>query len=163
MKKTESELESRVIRGAHGVAAEEDHILTGKVVQVGVIALAIFLVGGIWAWRLQIATTNELVPDGPAPIPALITPDKDHKTAYEIGIVNQRTFDLDTHAEEKIRSQEQALRNGWAEEPGVVARPTISAAMDEVIAAQASTRQPQQAPTPPPSNAPQQPAAPHHQ
>jgi hypothetical protein len=155
MKKTESELESRVIRGAHGVAAEEDHVLTGKVVQVGVIALAIFFVGGIWAWRLQIATTNELVPEGPAPIPALITPDKDHKTAYEIGIVNQRTFDMDTHAEEKIRSQQQALQNGWADEPGVVARPTISAAMDEVIAAQASTRQ---QPAPAPTPAPQQPA-----
>jgi hypothetical protein len=157
MKKTESELESRVIRGAHGVAAEEDHILTGKVVQVGVIALAIFIVGGIWAWRLQIATTNELVPEGPAPIPALITPDKDHKTAYEIGIVNQRTFDMDTHAEEKIRSQDQALKNGWADEPGVVARPTISAAMDEVIAAQASTRQ---QPAPAPTPAPEQPPAP---
>ena len=36
MKKTQTELESRVIRGAHGVAAEEDHILTGKVTQVGV-------------------------------------------------------------------------------------------------------------------------------
>jgi hypothetical protein len=158
MKKTESELESRVIRGAHGVAAEEDHILTGKVVQVGVIALAVFFVGGVWAWRLQIATTNELVPEGPAPIPALITPDKDHKTAYEIGIVNQRMFQVDTHAVEKIRSHEQALQNGWAEEPGVVARPTISAAMDQVIAAQASARQQEQAPPPPPTNEPQQPA-----
>jgi hypothetical protein len=160
MKKTESELESRVIRGAHGVAAEEDHILTGKVVQVGLVALAVFFVGGIWAWRLQIATTNEMVPEGPAPIPALITPDKEHKTAYEIGIVNQRMFQQDTHAEEKIGAQQQALQNGWADEPGVVARPTISAAMDQVIADQASTRQ--QAPTPPP-NAPQQPAAPERQ
>jgi hypothetical protein len=160
MKKTESELESRVIRGAHGVAAEEDHVATGKVVQVGVIALAIFFVGGVWAWRLQIATTHELVPEGPAPIPALITPDKNHKTAYEIGIVNQRVFEMDTHAEEKLRAQQQALQNGWAEEPGVVARPTISAAMDEVITAQASTRQQAPAPTTAPTPAPQPPTAP---
>jgi hypothetical protein len=160
MKKTESELESRVIRGAHGVAAEEDHILTGKVVQVGVGALVIFIVGGIWAWRLQIATTNEFVPEGPAEIPALITPDKDHKTAYEIGIVNQRMFQQDTHAEEKIRAQSQALQNGWADEPGVVARPTISQAMDQVIAEQTASRQapPQQPPpTPAPQPAPKQP------
>lgn len=158
MKKTESELESRVIRGAHGVAAEEDHILTGKVVQVGVGAIVIFIVGGIWAWRLQVAVMNDLAPEGAAPLPALIMPDKDHNTAYEIGIVNQRLFQLDTRAEEKIRSQQQALESGWAEEPGVVARPTISQAMDQVIADQ--TGRPQtapQAPTPAPQQAPQQP------
>ncbi|MFL5345689.1 MAG: hypothetical protein ACJ8AT_12915 [Hyalangium sp.] len=157
MKKTESELESRVIRGAHGVAAEEDHILTGKVTQVGVGALVIFIVGGIWAWRLQVATTNEFVPDGPAPIPALITPDKDHRTAYEIGIVNQRMFDVDTHATEKLTSQQQALENGWAEEPGVVARPTISQAMDQIVSEQAASRQ---QPAPAPTPAPQQQTAP---
>ena len=156
MKKTETELESRVIRGAHGVAAEEDHIGTGKVVQVGVVSLVIFIVGGIWAWRLQVATTQEFVPEGPAPIPALITPDKDGKTAYEIGIVNQRLFQLDTHAEQKISSQQKALESGWADEPGVVARPTISAAMDQIISEQAATRK-QQAPTPAPQPAPQQP------
>lgn len=158
MKKTESELESRVIRGAHGVAAEEDHILTGKVVQVGVGAVVIFIIGGFWAWRLQVATTKELIPDGQqVSIPALITPDKDHKTAYEIGIVNQRLFQTDTHAEEKIGAQTRALENGWAEEPGVVARPTISQAMDQVIAEQAASRQPPPAPTPAPQPAPTQP------
>ncbi|MFY0571082.1 hypothetical protein ACN28E_45635 [Archangium lansingense] len=155
MKKTESELESRVIRGAHGVAAEEDHIITSKVVQVGVVSLVVFIVGGIWAWRIQVATTREFAPEGSASIPALITPDKDHKTAYEIGIVNQRLFQLDTHAEEKIASQQKALESGWADEPSVVAHPTISTAMDQVIAEQAASRQ--QAPANP-SPAPQQPA-----
>ncbi len=162
MKKTESELESRVIRGAHGVAAEEDHILTGKIVQVGVGALVIFIVGGIWAWRLQVAVTNDFAPEGAAPIPALITPDKNHQTAYEIGIVNQRLFELDTHAEQKIGAQQQSLVNGWAEEPGVVARPTIAQAMDQIVAEQAATRK--QTPPAPPTNAPnpepQQPAPP---
>ncbi|QRK09263.1 hypothetical protein JQX13_03655 [Archangium violaceum] len=158
MKKTESELESRVIRGAHGVAAEEDHILTGKVVQVGVGAIVIFIIGGIWAWRLQVATMRAFAPEGAAEIPALITPDKDYKTAYEIGIVNQRLFQLDTHAEEKIRAQQQALQNGWAEDPGVVARPTINQAMEQVVAEQAAARQ--QAPAPTPTPAPQQPAPP---
>jgi hypothetical protein len=162
MKKTESELESRVIRGAHGVAAEEDHILTGKVTQVGVGAIVIFLVGGIWAWRLQIAVTNDLAPEGAAPIPALITPDPQYRTAYEIGIVNQRLFAQDTHAEEKIGAQQKALENGWADQPGVVARPTISQAMDQVIAAQqAGGKQPAPTPAPAPPTTPaprQQPA-----
>jgi hypothetical protein len=158
MKKTQTELESRVIRGAHGVAAEEDHIGTAEVVRVGVVSLAIFLVGGIWAWRLQIATEKELTPNGAAPIPALITPDKNGQTAYEIGIINQRMFQQDVHAEQKISAQERALQNGWADQPGVVARPTISAAMDAVVAEQAATRQ--QAPTPTPAPAPEQPPAP---
>ncbi len=160
MKKTESELESRVIRGAHGVAAEEDHIITGKVIQVGVVSLVIFIVGGIWAWRIQVATTHEFAPEGAAPIPALITPDKDGKTAYEIGIVNQRMFQLDIHAEEKIGSQQKALESGWADEPGVVARPTISTAMDQIVSEQAASRQQQQAPanpTPAPQPAPPKP------
>ena len=160
MKKTESELESRVIRGAHGVAAEEDHIITGKVVQVGVISLVIFIVGGIWAWRIQVATTKEFAPEGAATIPVLITPDEKGQTAYEIGIVNQRMFQLDTHAEQKIGAQQKALESGWADEPGVVARPTISTAMDQIIAEQAAGRQRQQAPanpTPAPQPAPQQP------
>lgn len=158
MKKSQVEVESRVIRGAHGVSAEEDHILTGKVVQVGVGALVIFIVGGIWSWRLQVATTEEFAPEGPAPIPLLITPDKDHRTAYEIGIVNQRLFEQDTHAEEKIRAQKDALVNGWADHPGVKARPTIDQAMDQVISEQASARQ--APPPPPPSPAPQQQPAP---
>ena len=159
MKKTESELESRVIRGAHGVAAEEDHILTGKVIQVGVVSLVIFIVGGIWAWRIQVATTHEFVPEGPAPVPALITPDKNGQTAYEIGIVNQRMFPLDTHAEQKIGAQQKALESGWADEPGVVARPTIATAMQQIIAEQAANRQqqPPANPTPAPQPAPQQP------
>ena len=158
MKKTESELESRVIRGAHGVAAEEDHVLTGEVVKVGVGALVIFIVGGIWAWRLQVASMNEFAPEGSAPIPALITQDKDHKTAYEIGIVNQRLFEMDAHGAEKINAQREALENGWAEEPGVVARPTISQAMDQVVAEQKAARQQPPAPTPAPTPAPKQPA-----
>jgi hypothetical protein len=158
MKKSQVELESRVIRGAHGVAAEEDHILTGKVVQVGVGALVIFIAGGIWAWRLQLATTEEFVgKEGPAPIPALITPDKDYRTAYEIGIVNQRLFDLDTHAEEKIKAQQNALDKGYADKPGVATRPTISEAMDRIVAEQAAARaQPPPAPTPAPQQPPPQ-------
>ncbi len=142
MKKSQVEIESRVIHGAHGVSAEEDHILTGKVVQVGVGALVIFIVGGIWAWRLQIATTEEFVPGGPAPIPALITPDKDYKTAYEIGIVNQRLFSQDTHAEEKIAAQQKALDEGTGDQPGVRSHVPISQAMDQFIRDQAAPRAP---------------------
>lgn len=156
--KSKVEVESRVIHGAHGVSAEEDHILTGKVIQVGVGSIIIFIVGGIWAWRLQIATTKEFAPEGSAPIPALITPDSEHRTAYEIGIVNQRLFTQDTHAEDKIRSQQEALDKGYAEERNVVSRIPLNQAMEQVIAQQASARQKPAAPATTPE--PQTPPAP---
>lgn len=146
MRKTQSELESRVIVGGHGVSAEEDHILSWKVVQIGLVSLAIFLVGGIWAWRIQVATTRELAPEGHSPIPAAIG-------QYEIGIVNQRLFELDTHAQEKLGAQQEALQKGLSEEKGTVAHLPISVAMEQVIAQR-------KAPPPAPPPAPEAPAAP---
>lgn len=142
MKKTQVEQESRVIVGAHGVAAEEDHLVLGKVVRVGLISLFIFAVGAVWAWRFQVSIERELQPDGPPPKPAAIG-------QYEIGIVNQRMFEQDTHAEEKILGQQKALQNGWGDKPGVAAHPTLEQAMDRVIA------DAQKPPPPPPAPAPQ--------
>jgi hypothetical protein len=147
MRKTQVELESRVIRGAHGVAAEEDHIDTIAVLKVGLLSIFIFVVGGIWAWRLQVGMMKEMNPDGQAPIPAALG-------QYEIGIVNQKLFSQETHAAEKIGAQQKALESGWAEQPGVKARPTISEAMDQIIQERAAggqqPGQPGGAPTPAP-------------
>ncbi|HYI00881.1 hypothetical protein, partial [Hyalangium sp.] len=115
MKKTQVEEESRVIVGAHGVAAEEDHLVLGKVVKVGVISLAIFAVGAVWAWRFQVAVEDDLAKEyGLANRAAALG-------QYEIGIVNQRVFEQDRHADEKLNNQQQALKNGWGDQPGVVA------------------------------------------
>ncbi|RKH42765.1 hypothetical protein, partial [Corallococcus sicarius] len=146
MKKTQSEIESRVIVGAHGVAAEEDHLVMGKIVGVGVAAMVLFFVGAVWSWRIQVVTMEEAQPDGPPPRPAAVG-------QYEVGIVNQRVFEQDWHAEEKLSGQQQTLRNGWGDQPGVTAHKTLDQAMDQVIATEAQKAQ-QPAPTPPP--APQQ-------
>jgi hypothetical protein len=148
MRKTQVELESRVIRGAHGVAAEEDHIDTVAVLKVGLLSIGIFIVGGIWAWRLQVAAMKEFNPQGPAPIPAAVG-------QYEIGIVNQRLFSQETHAAEKVGAQQKALENGWAEQPGVKARISISDAMDQVIQERSAGRQQPEQPTQAPTPAPQ--------
>lgn len=150
MKKTQVEVESRVIVGAHGVSAEEDHLVLSKIIRVGLIALFIFGVGVIWAWRIQVRMEKEYQPDGPPPRPAAMG-------QYEIGIVNQRMFQHEVHAEQKIGAQTQALRNGWGEQQGVVAHPTIEQAMERVIAD--AQRAP---PPPPPAPAPEgaQPPAP---
>lgn len=146
MKKTQSEIESRVIVGAHGVAAEEDHLVMGKIVGVGVAAMVLFFVGAVWSWRIQVVTMEEAQPNGPPPRPAAVG-------QYEVGIVNQRLFEQDWHAEDKLSGQQQALRNGWGDQPGVTAHKTLDQAMDQVITTEAQKAQ-QPAPTPAP--APQQ-------
>lgn len=152
MKKTQVEEESRVIVGAHGVAAEEDHLVLGKVIKVGVISLVIFAVSGVVAWRGQVNLEREFQPDGPPPKPAALG-------QYEIGIVNQRMFEQDLHAEQKLGSQQQALKNGWGEQPGVAAHTPLEQAMDRVIAD--SQRAPPPPPAPAPAPAPNAPAAPN--
>ena len=149
MKKTQSEIESRVIVGAHGVAAEEDHLVMGKVVGVGVGAMVLFFIGAVWAWRIQVVTMEEAQPNGPPPRPAAVG-------QYEVGIVNQRLFEQDWRAVEKLGGQQQALRNGWGDQPGVTAHKTIEQAMDQVITTEAQkARQPAPTPAPEPAPAPQ--------
>jgi hypothetical protein len=141
MKKTQSEQESRVIVGAHGVAAEEDHLVLGKVVKVGVLSLAIFAVGAVLAWRFQAAIEKDILGDSQPVKPAAIG-------QYEIGIVNQRMFEQDNHAVRKIAGQQEALKNGWGDQPGVAAHLPLDQAMERVIA------DAQRPPPPPPAPAP---------
>ncbi|MCP3164791.1 hypothetical protein [Myxococcus qinghaiensis] len=143
MKKTQVELESRVIVGAHGVAAEEDHIVMSKIIGIGAGSLVIFAVGIVWAYAIQVRTMKEAQPDGPPPRPAAMG-------QYEVGIVNQRLFEQDWHAEEKIGGQQQALQAGWGDQPGVKAHPNLDEAMKSVIT---KSRNP---PPAPPAPAPQQ-------
>jgi hypothetical protein len=145
MKKTQSELESRIVTGAHGVAAEEDHLSLGKVVWVGVAALVLFVIGGFGAYIIQTRTERAAQPEGTSPTPAAIG-------QYEIGIVNQRLFDVDSHAVTKISAQQLALKNGWGEKPGQVVHVPIDQAMDAVITARGQSTVPavqSPAPTPP--------------
>jgi hypothetical protein len=125
-KVTQVERESRIITGAHGVAAEEDHLVLGKVIFVGVAALVVFFIGSVWAWRIQVRAEAEMQPQGPAQVPAAVG-------QYEIGIVNQRVFEGDTHAREKLEAQRQALANGWGERPGEVKFTPLDKAIDQVI------------------------------
>jgi hypothetical protein len=107
-------------------------------------SLVIFLVGILWAWRIQVRTMEEIQPDGPPPRPAAMG-------QYEVGIVNQRLFEQDWHAVDKLGGQHQSLGAGWGDQPGVKAHPTLDEAMDRVIH---EARNP---PPAPPSPAPQTP------
>jgi hypothetical protein len=153
MKKTQSEMESRVIVGAHGVAAEEDHLVLSKVIKVGVVSLVIFAVGCVWAYFLLINAEREQQPDGIGPKATAIG-------QYEIGIVNQRMFEHDLHAEQKIAGQQQALKSGTGAQ-GAAAHMPIDQAMERVIA---DAKRPAPAPAPEmapaPGTAPGTPPAP---
>ncbi|RKH38169.1 hypothetical protein D7Y23_38535, partial [Corallococcus sp. AB050B] len=146
MKKTQSEVESRVIVGAHGVAAEEDHLVMGKIIGVGVGAMVLFFVGAVWAWRIQVVTMQDAQPNGPPPRPAAVG-------QYEVGIVNQRLFEQDWRAAEKIGGQHQALKNGWGDQPGVAAHKSLDQAMDQVITTEAQKAREPAAPAPAPEQA----------
>lgn len=147
MKKTQSELESRIIVGPHGVAAEEDIIILRKVVGIGVGSLAIFAVGIVWAYIIQVRTMEDILQGQKVPRPAAMG-------QYEIGIVNQRLFEQDWHAVDKIGGQQQALESGWGDQPGVRAHPRLDEAVKRTIT------QLNQPPPAPPAPAPQPSPAP---
>ena len=78
MKKTQSEVESRIIVGAHGVAAEEDHLVMGKVIGIGVGLprhLRSWAPSGPGASRSS--PWRRPQPDGPPPRPAAVGPVRD--------------------------------------------------------------------------------------
>jgi hypothetical protein len=154
MKKTQVEQESRVIVGAHGVAAEEDHLVLGKVIRVGALSLLIFGVSAVVAWRGQVALEREYQPDGPPPKPVAIG-------QYEIGIVNQREFEQDTHAVEKLNEQRMALQKGSGDQPGATHYLPIDQAMERVIADAAKPPPPPPAPAPAPEPTPAPAPTPH--
>jgi len=131
------------------VSAEEDHLVLSKVIKVGVISLAIFGVGCIWAYRILVSTQHDVQPNGPPPRPAAMG-------QYEIGIVNQRMFEHDMHAVQKIGGQQQALKSGSGEQ-GAAAHMPIDQAFDRVIA---DSKRPAPAPAPELAPAPGTPAAP---
>lgn len=122
--------ETRLIRSDYGVIAEPDDVNIRSVVIVGVVALVLFFLSGLWAWWLMERFVLENTGDGVVAVPAAIT-------QYEIGIVNQRPFDLDTRAEDKLDQQAAAL-NGYSyvdQQAGKVRVP-IALGMQQVIAQQ---------------------------
>jgi hypothetical protein len=71
---------------------------------------------------------------------------------YEIGIVNQRMFEQEHHAEQKLNEQHEALKNGWGDKPGVAVHMPLDQAMERVIAD--AQKPPPTPPAPPPELAP---------
>jgi hypothetical protein len=148
--------ESRLIRGAHGTIAEPDDLAVGASIKVGVVTLLVFAVFSLWMWRIMVAEEKQLLPDGAAPTPALV-----RERAYEIGIVNQWTFEEDSRAYQLTAERQRYLESeGWVDRRQNLVHLPIADAMKQVVQ-QAGQQQPgqpaPQSPTPPQAPPQQQP------
>lgn len=123
----------------HNPAAEGDlpqepeSMPYGKVAIVGVITLVIFAVGIVWSTAILNDTAKEMRPNATersGDIPAALY-------QPEIGIVNQRMFELDDRAEQKRDDQLKRLHSyGWVDAEKHVAHIPIERAMEMMVSEQ---------------------------
>jgi hypothetical protein len=119
--------------GAHGAGhgghppAEEDVVASARIVWVGVISLAVFLVGSLAAGAAMVSVRRSVNPEGPAAVPA-------DAGQAKIGIVEQRLFE---NANQGTAWREQArlrLRStGWVDRQKGVVHVPIDGAMERVV------------------------------
>lgn len=99
---------------------------------IGVIVLGVFGVGIVWSTTILNETAKEQRPTG-APIGDVPR----EMFQYEVGIVNQRMFELDNRAEQKRADQLKRLHSwGWADGERKLAHIPIERAMELMVAEQ---------------------------
>ena len=110
-----------------GTRAEPDRIGTPRILAVGAASLIFFAVASWFTIRYGYDRTRaEMLPDGPAALPAEIGKNK-------IGIVEQRIFSLAVEPKEWRRQQSERLRTwGWVDRKAGVIHVPIDEAMARV-------------------------------
>ncbi len=114
------------IREGHAgrVRAEEDHVATGRIVAVGVIALVVFFCASVASTMALTRRRAEVWPGGPPPAPP-------EAGKAKIGIVEQRLFENTITGEEWLREQRRRLDGyGWVDRKAGVVHIPIDRAMD---------------------------------
>jgi hypothetical protein len=107
---------------------EEDKLPYGRLVVVGLMALAAFAVGGLWSTYILYRPSRTLIPDVTGPMPPQVG-------QAEIGIVDQKLFAHELRAEEKRQIQLQRLNGyGWTNRDAGIIHIPINQAMDELAA-----------------------------
>jgi len=110
-----------------GNPPEEERLPFGLVAAVGLLSLALFAGAVLWARAILRDETRAALPRGEAPATRV--------GQDEIGIVDQRMFELEGRAEHLRREQLKRLGSyGWVDRDGGVIHIPISRAMDEVTA-----------------------------
>jgi hypothetical protein len=101
----------------------------GKIVIVGVVSLALFAIGVVWAYQIMVrreAESREAA--GQAAAPALLGKD-------EIGIVDQVPFDIDKRLDKWNADHKKGLSSyGWVNRSKGIVRIPIEQAMERVVA-----------------------------
>jgi hypothetical protein len=106
----------------------EDGINIGKIVLIGLLSLAVFAAGIVWAYFLMVARQNDVRRLGPARVASEIG-------KSEIGIVDQVPFETDTRLEEwREMSRRKLAGHGWVDRANGIARIPIEVAMERVVA-----------------------------
>ena len=111
-------------------AQADEHVASGRIIAVGVLALLVFAGATWWSTRTWRTTTTRLEPNGPiAPGAEIGKP--------EIGLVEQVPFETSRGAEQYRREQHEWLNGyGWIDrEKGVIHVP-IEKAIDQLLAQQ---------------------------
>ena len=105
---------------------EEERLPFGILAAAAITALVIFTGGVLWTRAILRDETRAALPHGEAPIT--------RAGQDEIGIVDQRMFELEGRAEQLRRAQRQRLGSyGWVDRDAGVIHIPISKAMDEVV------------------------------
>ena len=115
----------------HGSAATEPEVIGfGKVISVGVLSVALFVIGSIWALKIRTATEAAMNPAGSryTALPAGFG-------AEEQGIVDQIPFELNTWVA-KDRAEAAAKLKGysWLDKQNGTIHVPIERAMELVVA-----------------------------
>ena len=109
-----------------GPPPEEERIPFGKVAAVGLTAIVLFSAAVVWEQHLLAVETRAALPQGEAPAPRV--------GQDEIGIVDQKMFELEGRSERLRRDQVQRLGSyGWTDRDAGLIHIPIQRAMDEVV------------------------------
>ena len=112
--------------GAHP-PAEEDRIHSRTIVFIGVASLIVFFAASLAAIGSMRKQERELLPQGPAPLPAELGQSK-------IGILEQRLFEFSNQASVMNEVQRRKLDSaGWVDRGQGIARIPIGRAMELVL------------------------------
>ena len=113
-----------------GGALETEELPYRTILVVGVITLATFAGGILWSTTILNRTAKEMNPN--PTIPALINPDTGG--VPEIGIVNQRMYEVDNRAELKRDAQMRRLHSyGYTDEATQSVHIPIERAMEMLV------------------------------
>lgn len=109
---------------------EKESLPYGKVVLVGVFAVALFTVSFIWVIRIQSGIERESMPQGRAAIPSQIG-------LLEINIINQAQFAQDHRAADRQSESRKTLSTyGWVNRGKNVIHIPVSNAMETYLKTQ---------------------------